>query len=183
MSRPKQSSELEALSDSLHEQDHRPSDGPMSESVSLQGPHGQPVHEEELLSLHKLQKQINIQHTSIDTLTQAIERLANSKYTQSRTKSKPASKRKRNCSSQSSATSSSSAEVSSSESESGWRYKRPKIESKPSSRRNEGNTGPSDPEVASNPIRNRGLMKVAQRPDIPCKTSAVVHLTQMLSTV
>ena len=92
MSRPKQSSELEALSDRLHEQDHRPSAGPMS--VSVQGPHGQPVHEEELLSLHKLQKQISIQHTSIDTLTQAIERLANSKYTQSRTKSKPASKRK-----------------------------------------------------------------------------------------
>ena len=56
-------SELEALSDSLHEQDHRPSAGPMamSESVSVQGAHGQPVHEEELLSLHKLQKQINIQ--------------------------------------------------------------------------------------------------------------------------
>ena len=95
MSRPEQNSELEALSDSLHEQDHRPS-GPMSESVSVQGPHGQPVHEEELLSLHKLQKQINMQHTSIDTLTQTIERLANSKYTQSRTKSKPTSKRKRN---------------------------------------------------------------------------------------
>ena len=107
-------------------------------------------------------------------MTQVIERLANSKYTQSRTKSKPASKRKRNCSSQSSATSSSSAEVSSSESENGWRYKRRKIESKPSSRRDEGNTGPSDPEVASHPIRNRGLMRVAQRPDIPCKTSAVV---------
>ena len=142
----------------------RPSAGPMSESVSVQ----------ELLSLHKLQKQINMQHTSIDTLTQATERLANSKYTQSRAKSKPASKRKRNCSSQSSATSSSSAEVSSSESESGWRYKRRKIESKPGPRRNQGNTGPSDPEVASNPIRNRDLMKVAQRPDVPCKTSAVV---------
>ena len=40
MSRPKQSSELEALSDSLDDQDHRPSAGPMSESVSVQGPQG-----------------------------------------------------------------------------------------------------------------------------------------------
>ena len=41
MSRPEHNSELEALSDNLHEQDHRLSAGPMSESVSVQGPHGQ----------------------------------------------------------------------------------------------------------------------------------------------
>ena len=126
MSRPKLNSYAEASSDYLHEQDHsrnRPSAGPICESVtvSFQDLQGQPVQEEDSRSLHKLQKQLNMQNTSIDTLTQAIERLSDSKYAQSRTKSKPASKRKRNCSSESSATSSSSAEVSSSESESGWR--------------------------------------------------------------
>ena len=106
-------------------------------SVSVQGPQGQPVHQEDPLSLRKLQKQLNVQNTSIDMLTQATEKLANSKYTQSRTKPKSESKRERNCSSQSLAASSSSADVSSSESESGWHYNRPKIESKPSSRRSE----------------------------------------------
>ena len=42
-----------------------------------------------------------------------------------------------------------------SESESDWRYKRRKIESKPSSRGSERNTVPSDPEVASNPIGSK----------------------------
>ena len=81
MSRPKLNFDAEASLDYLHEQDHsrnRPSAGPMSESVSVQGPQEQPVQEEDPLSLYKLQKQLNMQNTSRDTLTQATERLANS---------------------------------------------------------------------------------------------------------
>ena len=46
----------------------------MSESVtvSVQGPQGQPVQKEDQLCLHKLQKQLNMQNTSIDTLTVCV---------------------------------------------------------------------------------------------------------------
>ena len=46
----------------------------MSESVtvSVQGPQGQPVQKEDPLCLPKLQKQLNMQNTSIDTLTVCV---------------------------------------------------------------------------------------------------------------
>ena len=90
MSRPKLNSDAEASLDYLHEQAHsrnRPSAAPMPESdFSVQGrQQGQPVQQEDLLSLRKLQKQLKMQDISIDTLTQTTERLTNFKYTHSRT--------------------------------------------------------------------------------------------------
>ena len=91
MYRAKQNFYAEASSDSLHEQDHSKnglSAGTMSwsQSVSVQAPQGQPVQEEDPPSLHKVQKQLNMQNTTIYTWIQATERFAHSKYNWSRTK-------------------------------------------------------------------------------------------------